>query len=110
MIPLYKYKCTVLKAVDGDTVDCLVDLGFGVSLKHRFRMAWIDAAELNSGDPVAKMAKDFMQSKVGSTLFVESVKADKYGRYLGVFYPITDISKSINAEMIELGIARVYKG
>ena len=31
----YIYKCEVLCWLDGDTVDLMVDLGFGISMKER---------------------------------------------------------------------------
>ena len=30
---MYEYRCTVVKIIDGDTVDVDIDLGFGVWLK-----------------------------------------------------------------------------
>jgi micrococcal nuclease len=104
----YKYNCILLKVIDGDTVDCEVDLGFHVHVVERFRLADINAAEMNSGDPKAKEAKSFLQVHVGSTLIVESRKSDKYGRFLGTFWFPNDPSKSINDEMIELGLAVPY--
>ena len=45
---MYEYKCTVVKVVDGDTVDVDIDLGFGVWMrKQRIRMYGIDAPESN---------------------------------------------------------------
>ena len=36
---MHEYKCTVVRVVDGDTVDVDIDLGFGVWLrKERVRM------------------------------------------------------------------------
>ena len=36
---------TVSKVVDGDTLDCVFDLGFDVMVKHRVRMLGIDTPE-----------------------------------------------------------------
>ena len=35
----------VTKVVDGDTLDCVFDLGFDVMVKHRVRMLGIDTPE-----------------------------------------------------------------
>ena len=35
---MYEYQCTVLKVIDGDTLDAKVDLGFRVSMEMRFRL------------------------------------------------------------------------
>ena len=40
---MYRYKVSVVKVVDGDTVDVDIDLGFGMSYKkQRVRMLGID--------------------------------------------------------------------
>ena len=40
---MYEYKCRLIRAVDGDTVECDVDLGFSIVLaRQKIRMARID--------------------------------------------------------------------
>ena len=44
---MYRYKVSVVKVVDGDTVDVDIDLGFGMSYKkQRVRMLGIDTPEI----------------------------------------------------------------
>jgi micrococcal nuclease len=43
----YIYTATITKIIDGDTVDAIVDLGFSVQTKIRFRLNGIDTPELN---------------------------------------------------------------
>ncbi len=33
---MYKYKAKIMRVIDGDTVDALIDLGFEVKLRKRF--------------------------------------------------------------------------
>ena len=42
---MYKYKFTFTRVIDGDTVDGILDLGFGISLKERIRLYGINAPE-----------------------------------------------------------------
>lgn len=89
--PPYKYKAFIYNVVDGDTVDARVDLGFTVSVDVRFRLAGLDTPELHSSDVVvreaAQRAKQFTSDKVGGKdVLLESVKADKYGRWLAKIY------------------------
>lgn len=42
---MYKYWAEVIRVVDGDTVDMLIDLGFDVWVKQRIRLLGIDTAE-----------------------------------------------------------------
>jgi len=43
---MYMYSATVERWIDGDTVDLIVDLGFCISFKDRFRLFGIDTPEL----------------------------------------------------------------
>ena len=62
---MYEYRVEkVLKVLDGDTVDLLVDLGFSSFKKDRFRLDIIDTPEINSKNTVerkfAEEAKTFL--------------------------------------------------
>ena len=55
---MYTYKIKeILRVVDGDTVDVLIDLGFGVFKKERVRLGGIDAPESRT--------KDLYEKKLG---------------------------------------------
>lgn len=43
---MYQYKFKFTKVIDGDTVDGVIDLGFGILLKERIRLHGIDAPEI----------------------------------------------------------------
>ncbi len=52
---MYEYKVTeIAKVVDGDTVDLVLDLGFGLYKKERVRVAGIDTPESRTRDLVEK--------------------------------------------------------
>lgn len=89
---MYTYRVLkVERVVDGDTVDVVLDLGFGLSLKQRLRVIGIDTAELRSKDPdereAALKAKEFAEQWLLSNgqMIVTTYKDDKYGRILGDF-------------------------
>jgi endonuclease YncB( thermonuclease family) len=48
--PLYRYRAEVKKVVDGDTIICLVDLGFKTFSQRIVRLAGINAPEINAKD------------------------------------------------------------
>ena len=51
---MYRYKVSVVKVVDGDTIDVDIDLGFGMTYKkQRVRMLGIDTPESRTRDLVA---------------------------------------------------------
>ena len=48
---MYEYKIKeVAKVVDGDTVDIIIDLGFGLTKKERVRLVGIDTPESRTRD------------------------------------------------------------
>jgi micrococcal nuclease len=48
---MYEYAIKeVVKIVDGDTVDVIIDLGFNLSKKERIRLAGIDTPESRTRD------------------------------------------------------------
>ena len=52
---MYEYNVTIVKVVDGDTVDVDIDLGFGMTYKkQRVRMVGIDTPESRTRDLVEK--------------------------------------------------------
>ena len=62
---MYEYKIKeVVKVVDGDTVDIVIDLGFDLTKKERVRLAGIDAPESRTKDLEEKElgldAKEFL--------------------------------------------------
>ena len=40
---MYEYKAKLIKVVDGDTLDAMIDLGFDIWVKKRIRLDGIDA-------------------------------------------------------------------
>lgn len=111
---LYIYSASVVKVVDGDTVDLEVDLGFGVYKIDRFRLLGINAPELHSTKPGERergeAARQFLASLCeGKDVEIETFKdkADKYGRYL-VMMDAGDVQ--INAAMVAAGHAVEYFG
>ncbi len=108
---MYEYHATVLRVVDGDTIDCLVDLGFDVKLSIRLRMAGIDAPE--RGTPGGTEATLWMCNKLSprSEIIVRTEKdrREKFGRFLAYVFLVGDVY-SLNQQMIDGGIAVIYSG
>jgi len=113
---MYEYKiASVEKVVDGDTVDCTLDLGFGMFCKQRIRLYGIDAPETHSKNlkekSMGKESKEFLESwleKNKNNLVIKTFKDDKYGRLLGVIREST--GEVINDRMVKLGYAWSYDG
>ena len=110
---MYEYRATIVKIVDGDTVDVDIDLGFGVVLKdERVRVMGIDTPESRTRDKVEKKfglaAKARLKELLGKTTVLktqinrngEDMKG-KFGRILGDFS--TEDGRMITDIMVEEG-------
>ena len=86
---MYSYWCKILKVVDGDTVDVLLDVGFGIWMKERVRLNGIDAPESRTRDKREKKFGLMAKAKVDHLL----KKAAKYSQRPGhVEYRSTDFT------------------
>ena len=119
---MHTYKCTILRVIDGDTVDVDIDLGFGVWMrKERVRILGIDTPESRTRDLEEKkyglIAKEqinsFMPAGSMQTLVTVKDKTGKFGRILGKFLihdKKTDAQMTINDWMIREHHAVEYFG
>lgn len=112
----YTYEARCLNVVDGDTVDCSVDLGFRLYHTMRLRLLRINAPELNSTIPeqreLAKRAKEFVQTAiVGNTIMIQTSKSDSFGRWLAeIWYKDSDGKEvNLNDQLLSLGLAVEFK-
>ena len=108
----YFYEAKVINVVDGDTIDCKVDLGFYTYVEMRFRLNGVDTAELHSKDEtkraLAKQAKEFVTNTIlNKDVLLQTFKQDKYGRFLCEVF-IDD--SSVNRRLIEMGLGESYEG
>ena len=101
---MYKYSATVIKVVDGDTVDLNLDLGFKLRFQLRGRLTGINAPEGKQTE-----AADWLhqQLPIGKIVTVETKKTqEKYGRWLVTIF-LDD--KNLNLELLEKGLAFPYE-
>jgi len=113
---MYEYKVKeVVKVVDGDTIDVIIDLGFDLSKKERVRLAGIDTPESRTRDLDEKKlgleAKEHLSTNLSNAkqLMISTEKDGKYGRMLGTIH-INDDIVSMNQQMIDKGYAWEYDG
>ena len=113
---MYEYKATVIRILDGDTVELDIDLGCKVHIREVCRLQGIDAPELRT--PTGPAAKQWMeQATLDHAVLIRTVKdrTEKYGRYLvWLWCPIPagtyEVSTTLNAEMVRAGHAVEYSG
>ncbi len=113
---MYEYDVEVLRVVDGDTVDVMVDLGFDVWIKNRLRLEGIDAPETRTRDLEEKklgyIAKDELIRILGDAqandqrIWIKSHDVGKYGRALATIY-VEDLN--VNQYLLDEGFVEVYE-
>jgi micrococcal nuclease len=114
---MFTYQATVLRIIDGDTVDVDIDLGFSVWLKkQRVRMMGIDTPESRTRDKEEKVRGLLSKKKltelcpVGSIVQLMTAKdknKGKFGRILGIL--VVD-GVDVNQWLIENNYAVPYLG
>ena len=109
----HRYTCTLIRVIDGDTIDVDIDLGFSVWLKkQRVRLSGIDTPESRTRNLEEKKlglaAKARLIELCGQELQVKSLGKGKYGRILGV--PYTKDGDDICQILIDEGHAVEYHG
>ncbi len=119
----YNFRVTeIVKVVDGDTIDVIIDLGFDLYKKERVRIAGVDTPEKRTRDLEEKElgidATNWLTEQLDSAIdgeddLVIRTEIDggfgKYGRLLGWLY-IGEDTESINERMIREGYAWEYDG
>lgn len=116
------YGAKLLKVIDGDTVDLMVDLGFHIHHKIRVRLYGVNAPESRTKDLAEKelglKAKKYTEEWLTNHkwVFVNTIpdKNDKYGRVLARIFSSDKIEDSttacLNTDIIQSGLAREYYG
>ena len=91
----------VLKVIDGDTLDVLLD-----GEEIRVRLLGIDTPE--RGQSLYYEAKERLQELAGARIYLEAddEEQDRYGRYL--FWIWSEDGLLINAQLVEEGLADCY--
>lgn len=107
----YIRNATVVRVLDGDTVDVTIDLGFSIILNQRVRLAYIDAPEIRGEEKEQGLiSKQWLESKIppGTNVVVQTIKeSGKYGRYIALIKLPGDV-KTLNDQMIDEGYAKPY--
>ena len=98
----FEYNGTLVKVLDGDTIDCYIDLGLDLKIKKRIRYMGIDTWESRTRDLEEKAkglkAKARNKELLESGVFkLVSHATGKFGRVLGEVYVSPDyVGEHIN--------------
>ena len=113
---MFRYGAKLLRVVDGDTADVMIDLGFSTWVKARLRFKGVDTWEKRTrnleekakGIAASEFTKKYLELNDGK-FEIQSYGKGKYGRVLAEIF-IDGEEKSLNQLLIENGHAYVYEG
>ena len=111
------YSCKLVRVVDGDTADAMIDLGFDTWVKKRIRFKGVDTWESRTRDLEEKakgleakaFTKNLLENSDDGKFSIISYGLGKYGRVLGELF-VKGHEKSVNDLLIENGHAYEYEG
>jgi len=108
----HRYNATLVRVVDGDTIDAMIDLGFDIWVKKRIRLFGINAPESRTKDleekkcglSSKKKLKELLE-EAGGKFILTSEGVGKFGRCLGTIYTG---ETNINELLLKEGYAEKY--
>ena len=111
------YSAKLVRVVDGDTADAMIDLGFNVWVKNRIRFMGVDAWESRTRNKEEKVkglaakayVKDLLENSDEGKFLLKSHGVGKYGRVLGELF-VKGNDTSVNELLKENGHASEYYG
>ena len=116
-IEKHNYSAKLIRVVDGDTCDALIDLGFDTWVKKRIRFKGVDTWESRTRNKEEKVkglaakayTKDLLENSDEGKFVLKSYGVGKYGRVLAELY-VKGHEQSLNQLLIENGHAYKYEG
>ena len=102
---LYRYRVRVTKIIDGDTIRCAVDVGFGIEFAVTVRLYGMNAPELR-GLSRARGLESQLRLRVllgTGPIYLESITWDKYGRCVGRLF--TADGADVGETLVKEGLA-----
>ena len=113
----HNYSAKLVRVVDGDTCDAMIDLGFDTWVKKRIRFYGVDTWESRTRNKEEKVkglaakayVKDLLENSDEGKFVLKSYGVGKYGRVLGELF-VKGNEQSVNELLKENGHAYEYHG
>ena len=114
---MYTYNAKVIKVVDGDTIDAMIDLGFDTWVAKTIRLDGINAPESRTRNLDEKKRGLATKERLiqlleenGNVFKLISHGTEKFGRCLGEVFVNSQGDLSIQSILITEGLAVEYHG
>ena len=113
----YNYRAKLVRVVDGDTIDALIDVGFDIWFKKRIRFKGVDTwesrtrnlEEKKKGLEAKAYTKKMLEESDKGKFTLKSHGLGKYGRVLGEIF-LKEKEDSLNNLLKQNGHAYEYDG
>ena len=114
---MHTYRATLVKVIDGDTIDVRTDFGFYLSQQMRLRLAGLNTPEVRGPERAAGLAATaFVRERLegAERIVIRTTKKGKYGRFIAdIHYGGAEIpweamvarGAHLNAELLRAGHA-----
>lgn len=105
---MYTYKAKVTHLVDGDTMDCDIDLGFYMQARIRVRFARIDAPETYGKlkEDAGIITREFVRDQLDACKWEVKISTDKTGKFGRWIAEIWCGDENLNDLLVKNGLAR----
>lgn len=110
------YQARIIRVVDGDTCDVVIDAGFRATRTERLRLLGVNTPEVRgatklAGDAATAFVKQWWSDAAGGDwpLLVQTEKSDVFGRYLALVWRRTD-GACLNDALLTAGMAVPFRG
>ena len=101
-------RAKVSEVDESDTVTVVFNYG-GKFWKDRCRLAGITTTGVHAATSADDTTRNWLRAKLlDKKVWVECGKWDNHGRLIGIIYLNSNFQTSVNQEMVESGLARVY--
>ena len=112
---MYEYNASVIRVVDGDSIEVMIDQGFRQWRRERVRVLGVDCPE-KTGDtkPAGLAAKEFTQAWCdarGGMIRIQTIMDpnDSFGRVLASVYDRADSRETLTNALIAAGHGVEYR-
>jgi micrococcal nuclease len=108
----YRYCVDSVRAVDGDTVELVINLGFDLTRKVSVRCSGVNTpesrgAEKEAGLLVKEYTRKWLEKRLPEGLMLMSKELDKFGRVLGF---LERDGGNLSADLLAAELALPYDG
>ena len=87
---MYTYQCSIIRVIDGNTIDAIIDLGFNVTIRQRIKLYGANVLDVRSNNEQdrnkAIASKNRLTELLGNEFICETI-LNKRGKVVNITKP-----------------------